>query len=317
VTWCLLQIFTYYFVHGAKSAKAKGIYIFWFNIMMTVLKMVTKIILQQGDIIRIGVVEAEWHRYLLANRCEYAFALYGSVFKFTLFTEIENWSDFGAFVGVDMLMDTVKSSFMMTRWFVKMDAKFKGTIGMLTGETDGSTVDTRSPRDTPKRNTGSIHGVDVNQSEDTGSQKVRKAKLLFERDQHAAIVRQRSRICYQLHCKVLGTSTGALQLVLIGLVIRHGWNSELFPHFSRMSGEQMETTIFFVTLRWLMGIAYYICFSVISNKTVKVSPLSTSILIHATHPDMRRSYAMFVGHICTDVYFALLIQEFGKGAELF
>ena len=52
-------------------------------------------------------------------------------------------SDFGAFVGVDMLMDTVKSSFMMTRWFVKMDAKFKGTIGMLTGETDGSTVDTR------------------------------------------------------------------------------------------------------------------------------------------------------------------------------
>ena len=95
-------------------------YIFWFNIMMTVLKMVTKIILQQGDIIRIGVVEAEWHRYLLANRCEYAFALYGklgcpmptcfqiissqcapfhhsydwragSVFKFTLFTEIENW----------------------------------------------------------------------------------------------------------------------------------------------------------------------------------------------------------------------------------
>ena len=81
-----------------------------------------------------------------------------------------------------------------------------------------------SPRDTPKRNTGSIHGVDVNQSEDTGSQKVRKAKLLYERDQHAAIVRQRSRICYQLHCKVLGTSTGALQLVLIGLVIRHGWN---------------------------------------------------------------------------------------------
>ena len=40
-------------------------------------------------------------------------------------------------------MDTVKSSFMMTRWFVKMDAKFKGTIGMLTGETDGSTVDAR------------------------------------------------------------------------------------------------------------------------------------------------------------------------------
>ena len=42
---------------------------------------------------RIGTPEAEWHRYILANRCEYAFALYGAVVKFSLFTEIDTyWS---------------------------------------------------------------------------------------------------------------------------------------------------------------------------------------------------------------------------------
>ena len=49
---------------------------------------------------------------------------------------------------------------------------------------------------------------------------------------------------------MLATSCGAMQLVLIGMSIRHGWNSEYFPHLSRLSSEHMDTTIYYAGLRW-------------------------------------------------------------------
>ena len=51
------------------------------------------------------------------------------------------------------------------------------------------------------------------------------------------------------------------------------------------------------------------------NKTIKVSPLSASIYLHKLHTDMRTSYAVFVAHICTDVYFALLLSQFGRDQD--
>ena len=44
----------------------------WFNLTMLILKQITKALLTKADVIRIGATEGEWHRYVLANRCECA-----------------------------------------------------------------------------------------------------------------------------------------------------------------------------------------------------------------------------------------------------
>ena len=66
----------------------------------------------------------------MCDRCEYAFALYGSVFKFTLFTELRNFEDFMAFAGVDILIDTIKNIAVMTELFL-VSRKFECRVQMV------------------------------------------------------------------------------------------------------------------------------------------------------------------------------------------
>ena len=280
VTWVGLQLFTYFFVNEAKSPSQKALYISCFNLAMSAMRTITNIPLYQADMIRIGAVEAEWHRYILFNRSEYAFAMYAAVFKFTLFLEIKDFRSFVSLAGTDLATEIVCGCLFMSKFYFDTYNQLMAWM-QRRGQVDKPDSDSSpgtpalpwAPTTIRVRGQNRLPAPEsiifvskikqTNKSHETNSFVTQTLfsdpkfcasqalpQPLCERDPEAALRRYRAQMSYTTHCRLLATCAGAIQFIIIGTAIRASVNQEFFPHFVSISDEEFSSTIAFVALRW-------------------------------------------------------------------